>query len=144
MCKGHNMNKIKSSENIFPFYPLPCWKKLGGEKNKKIAAEEKNESCAEYTPLYFQERTYNKLANVFRGVYSAQDSFSPQLQNISFFTHLFFLHKGWCFQYCLFYLPLLHIFPAFFPAFFPVGSHAPLPGLLHDEFILLIDYLFKA
>ena len=33
------MNKIKSSENIFPFYTLPCWeKKLGGEKNKKFAA----------------------------------------------------------------------------------------------------------
>ena len=30
------MNKIKSFENIFPFYPLPCWKKLGGKKNIKI------------------------------------------------------------------------------------------------------------
>ncbi len=36
------MNKIKSSENIFP---LPCWGK------KKFAAGDKNESCAEYTPL---------------------------------------------------------------------------------------------
>ena len=29
------MKKIKSFENIFPFYFLPCWKKLEGEKNKK-------------------------------------------------------------------------------------------------------------
>ena len=35
------MNKIKRFENIFPFYFLPYWKKLGGEKNKKFAAGEK-------------------------------------------------------------------------------------------------------
>ena len=35
------MNKIKSSENIFPFYFLPGWKKLRGEKIKKFAAGEK-------------------------------------------------------------------------------------------------------
>ena len=36
------MNKIKSFENIFPFYPLPCWKKLGGEKNKFAAGKKIN------------------------------------------------------------------------------------------------------
>ena len=46
MWEGDNMNKIKSFENIFLFYPLPCWKKLGGEKNKKFAAGEKNKKFA--------------------------------------------------------------------------------------------------
>ena len=36
------MNTIMISVNIFPFFPF---------KNKKISAGEKNESCAEYTPL---------------------------------------------------------------------------------------------
>ena len=35
------MNKIKSSENILPIFPLPSLKKLEGEKIKKIAAGEK-------------------------------------------------------------------------------------------------------
>ena len=42
------MNKIRSSVNIFPFFPLPCLKKLREEKTKYFAAGEKNESCAEY------------------------------------------------------------------------------------------------
>ena len=47
--RGDNMNKIKSFENIFPFYALPCWKKLGaGKKLKKFGSRgKKNESCAE-------------------------------------------------------------------------------------------------
>ena len=46
------MNKIKSSENIFPFYPLPCWKKLRGEHFFfNLQQGKKSESCAEYTPL---------------------------------------------------------------------------------------------
>ena len=32
------MYKIKSSENVFPFYPLPYWKKTRRGKIKKIAA----------------------------------------------------------------------------------------------------------
>ena len=35
------MNEIKSSKNIFLFFPLPCWKNLGEEKNIKFAAREK-------------------------------------------------------------------------------------------------------
>ena len=47
--RGDNMNKIKSFENIFPFYALPCWKKLGGGKKtkKNLQQRKKNESCAE-------------------------------------------------------------------------------------------------
>ena len=53
MCeRGDNINKIEFW-NFLKNFPNPCLKKKpGGEKNKKIAAEEKNESCAEYTPLY--------------------------------------------------------------------------------------------
>ena len=43
------MYKIKSSENI-PFYPLPCWKKLGGEEKKIAAGEIKLILCRIYTP----------------------------------------------------------------------------------------------
>ena len=49
------MNKMKSSENIFRFYPLTCWKKIGGVPVKKIATGEKHESCAEYTPLIYNQ-----------------------------------------------------------------------------------------
>ena len=42
------MNKINCSENIFPIFPLPCWKKT---MRKKICIREKNESSAEYSPL---------------------------------------------------------------------------------------------
>ncbi len=42
------MNKIKSSRNTFPFSPFLAGKNQEGEK---IAAGEKNYSCAEYTPL---------------------------------------------------------------------------------------------
>ena len=50
--RGINMNKIKISENIFPFFPLPCWKKLGGKKNKKICSRGKKLIlCRIYTPV---------------------------------------------------------------------------------------------
>ena len=43
------MNKINCSENIFPIFPFPCWKKT--MRRKKICIREKNESSAEYSPL---------------------------------------------------------------------------------------------
>ena len=33
------MNKIKNFVNNFPFYLLPCWKTLDGEKIKNSAGE---------------------------------------------------------------------------------------------------------
>ena len=52
--RGDNMNKIKSFENIYHVFPLPCWKKT--RIGEKIAAGGKNESCAEYTPLHFRQK----------------------------------------------------------------------------------------
>ena len=47
------MNKIKSSENIFSILsPSLLEKKTRRGKNKNICSRGKNESCAEYTPLY--------------------------------------------------------------------------------------------
>ena len=54
------MNKIKSFENIFSFYPLPYWKKVEGEKNKQICSKGKNnEYCAEYTNLIFFRNSFH-------------------------------------------------------------------------------------
>ena len=51
---GGGMNKIKSSVNIFIIFPPSLLKKSRREKTK-FAAGNKNESCAEYTPLEVRE-----------------------------------------------------------------------------------------
>ncbi len=45
------MNKSKSPENIFPYFPPSLLEKTRRGRKKNFGSREKNYSCAEYTPL---------------------------------------------------------------------------------------------
>ena len=73
------MNKIKSFENIFPFYPLPCWEKLGGKK-KICSRENKMYLVQNIQPLIFQNSIMTQCGPHMQLIFSSSTLY-PNVRN---------------------------------------------------------------
>ena len=76
------MNKIKSSVNIFPFFPFLAGKKQEGEKYKILQQEKKNESNAEYTYPWSAHGGITKIIFYLSWFRNMQNTYLP-MENIT-------------------------------------------------------------